>query len=282
MLKRNTIWLGPVLALAIAAPAVAQETSADTVVATVDGTEITLGHMIVTKGQLPEQYRNLPDDVLFDGILEQLIQQVVLSQSLGAEVPARAQLMIDNEIRAILAGQVLDRVIGEALTEEAIQAAYNARFEGAEPTTEYNASHILVETEEEAADIRQQLVDGADFAELAREKSTGPSGPNGGNLGWFSAGMMVAPFEEAVLALDVGQISAPVETQFGWHVITLNETRLQDAPEIDAVREELQAGIQRQAVEAAITGLTENAEVIRADTTGINPALLSDTTLIAE
>ncbi|MFV2033993.1 MAG: peptidylprolyl isomerase [Halocynthiibacter sp.] len=281
MLKPITLGIGAALVLALAAPVAAQETTADTVVATVNGSEITLGHMIITRGQLPQQYQGLPNSVLFDGILEQLIQQSVLAQSLGDELPADARLMIDNETRAILAGRALDQVIAAALTDEAVQAAYTARYEGAEPVTEYNASHILVETEEAAIEIRQQLTDGADFAELAREKSTGPSGPNGGNLGWFSAGMMVKPFEDAVVTLEVGQVSDPVETQFGWHVITLLETRLQDAPAIEDVREELLAEIQRVTVEETITGLTADAEVTRVEDGVIDPEMLSDMTLIA-
>ena len=275
-------WLAGGLALALAAPAAvpARAQDADTVVATVGGTEITLGHMIVARNTLPEQYRQLPDDVLFPGILDQLIQQVALAQSV--EDPTKAtELQIDNQRTGLLAGEALGRVSQGAVTEEALQAAYEARFADAEPTREYNAAHILVETEEEAQDLVAELEGGADFAELARERSTGPSGPNGGALGWFAAGQMVPEFAEAVTEMEPGAISEPVQTQFGWHVVQLNETRLAEAPPLEQVRGELAQELENAAVEAHIAEVTSAAEVERAEVE-VDPALLSDMSLVAE
>lgn len=128
--------------------------------------------------------------------------------------------------------------------------------------TEYKASHILVETEAEAAILIEQLDAGADFAALAREFSTGPTGPNGGDLGWFTPDRMVAPFSEAVQALEVGaHTAAPVQTQFGWHVILLSDTRGQQPPGIESMRIELTTLAQRQKVEAYLDGLVNAAEV---------------------
>ncbi|WP_166417703.1 peptidylprolyl isomerase [Cochlodiniinecator piscidefendens] len=281
MSKHTNFWLGTALALTLAAPAFAEDVTADTVVATVNGTDITLGHMIATKTQLPEQYQELPDEVLFQGIKEQLIQQVVLSQQV-TDAPRAAQYMIDNETRAILASVTVEGILESSLTEEAVQAAYEAEFSETDPSTEYNAAHILVETEEEALELVQMLNDGSDFADLAREKSTGPSGANGGALGWFGPGMMVAPFEEAVVALEPGQVSAPVETQFGWHVVMLNETRLKDAPALEDVRAELEANLQRAAMEAQLAALVEGADITQVADDEIDPAMLSNTALIEE
>lgn len=269
-----TVFMGTALS-----PAFAEEPSAQTVIATVNGTDITLGHMIATKQSLPAQYQQIPDEVLFDGILDQLVQQTVLSQSLGNEISERAALTVENESRAILAGFAIDAAAQAAVTEETLTAAYDQQYANAEPATEYNASHILVETEEEAQALVVELGGGSDFAELAQEHSTGPSGPNGGALGWFAEGMMVPPFEAAVVALEVGEVSDPVETQFGWHVILLNETRLKDAPSLDDVRDELAAGIQQAAVEGIIAALTENADITRADTEEMEPSVLSTITL---
>ncbi len=280
MLKRNDFWLGAVLAVGLALPAFAEETTADTVVATVNGVDITVGHMIVTKTGLPDQYKSLPDDVLFEGILAQLIQQTVLSQALVGEPSRTITLTVENELRSMRAGDALDAKIAGAVTDEALQAAYDARFADAKPTTEFNASHILVETEAEAQAIQKQLNDGADFAELAKEKSTGPSGANGGSLGWFGPGMMVKPFEDAVVAMKAGEVSGPVQTQFGWHILILNESRLQDTPSLESIKAELEAEIQQQAVEGVITGLTETAEVIRAEENSINATVLSNLSLL--
>jgi len=280
MMKCNNFWLGAVLAVNLAFPAMAQDTTADTVVATVNGVDITVGHMIATKGTLPEQYQNLPDDVLFEGLLDQLIQQTVLSQALEGEQSKRITLTVENELRALRAGVVLNKRIAAAITEESLQAAYEARFADTDPVKEYNAAHILVETEDEAKEIQKQLQEGADFAELAKLKSTGPSGADGGNLGWFGPGKMVKPFEDAVAAMKAGDISDPVQTQFGWHILILRETRIQEAPKLEDIKGELEAEIQQKAVQDVISALTDKATVTRAEDGSVAPAALSDESLI--
>lgn len=266
------------LVAAMALPAVAQD--ADKVVATVNGTDITIGHMIVARATLPQQFQELPDEVLFNGILEQLVQQTLLAQSFEGDLPNRAQLSLENETRSLTAGEALERVFSTALNPVAVQSAYEARFEGAEQAQEYNASHILVETEETALAVKEEIENGADFAATAREKSTGPSGPNGGQLGWFGTGAMVPSFEAAVIALEVGEVSAPVQTQFGWHVIILNETRVQERPTLEEVRSEIEEGLRATALEARIEELTADAEIDQSGAEGVDPTILKDLTLV--
>ena len=268
-----------ILAASTALPAHAQEADADTVLATVGGTEITLGHLVAMRGRLPEQYQQLPDDVLYQGMLDQAIQQEILAQGVRDDMDRGAELGLENETRAFLAGEAVNEIAGREVDEAAVQAAYDAAYADAEAETEYNASHILVETEEEARAIKAELDGGADFAELAREKSTGPSGPNGGQLGWFGAGMMVPEFQTAVETLEPGEVSEPVQTQFGWHVIVLNETRVQEAPGLEQVRAELEAQVRQQAVEAEVARLTEEATVERAEVE-VDPALVRDDALL--
>jgi peptidyl-prolyl cis-trans isomerase C len=251
-----------------------EEPSLETVVATVNGTEITLGHLIVARASLPEQYQQLPDEVLFTGLLDQLVQQTALANSFDGSLPPRVTLSLENETRSLTAGEVIEGVMAEPVDEAALQAAYEEQYTNAEAETEYNASHILVETQEEAQAIREELDGGADFAALARDKSTGPSGPGGGSLGWFGAGMMVPTFEQAVMALEPGAVSDPVETQFGWHVIKLNETRQSEAPSLDEVREELETQIRQTKVQEAIEGVTAEADVDRSGAEGIDPSVL--------
>lgn len=263
----------PALAIAAASmlPAAAQETAdPETVVATVNGQDITLGHMIVAFASLPEQYQQYPSDILFKGILDQLVQQTALAQSFEGDVPARVTLSLENEERSLKAGEAVESVMSVAVTDEALQAAYDAQYSEGSAGEEYNASHILVETEAEAAQIVEDLKNGADFAETAKEKSTGPSGPSGGELGWFGAGQMVPEFEAAVMALETGAISNPVQTQFGWHVVKLNNKRAIEAPTLDEVRGELALDIQRAAVEAHIEALVNAAEVDRKDVSGLS------------
>lgn len=273
----------PALALAgiLALPqtAVAQP-HANTVVATVNGEEITVGHMIIARATLPQQYQQLPPQVLYDAILDQLIQQTALKQTLHGEVPRYVGLSLENEARSLLAADVIESVMQSAATEDEVLDAYESKYSDGDGGDEFNASHILVETEDEAIAIKAELDSGADFETLAREKSTGPSGPNGGALGWFGRGRMVPEFEAAVLELRSGDISAPVETQFGWHVIQLKERRKTAAPELEEVREELAAKLRQEAVESKVSELTAAAEIERPVIEDLDPVILQDLDLI--
>lgn len=256
-------------AATLALPVAAQEeVTADTIVATVAGEDITMTHIIDVRRQLPEQYQNLPAETLFNGILDQLIQQRVLAASLE-ETPAWLDEAMENERASLLAGLAVAELSRLPVAEEDVQAAYDAQFGDVGGAAEFNASHILVDTEEEALELIKQLEGGADFAELAMEFSTGPSGPRGGELGWFGIGMMVPPFEAAVTELDVGATSAPVQTQFGWHVIKLNDARTQEPPSLEDVRADLEGQLVSEALETRIAELTEAAAAEKID--GIDP-----------
>jgi peptidyl-prolyl cis-trans isomerase C len=280
MAKLTRFLAGLALSALLSAPALAEGAGADTPVATVNGTVITLGHMIALRETLPEQYKSLPNDVLFKGILDQLIQQTVLQQSLGDKIAKRDALQVENERRGYLSNVALQSVVAGAVTEESLQAAYDARFKSAEPTTEYNAAHILVATEDLAKSLQAQIEGGADFAALAKANSTDTgSGANGGDLGWFGQGTMVKPFEDAVKTAVVGKVTAPVKTDFGWHLILVKETRIASAPPLDDLRDELAGEIEQKVVAAHIKTLTDAATVTRTDE-GIDPGLLTDLTLL--
>jgi peptidyl-prolyl cis-trans isomerase C len=270
-----------VTGIALGAQAFAQDTpSADTVMATVGGTDITLGHMLAVRAALPAQYDQVPPEVLFKGVLDQLIQQELLSQAHEGEMSRAAALQLENERRAVLAADVAEGVVNADLTEERLQAAYEAQYAGAEEETEYKAAHILVETEEAAQKLVADLEGGANFAALAQEHSIGPSGPSGGDLGWFGDGVMVPEFFAAVSALEVGTVSAPVQTQFGWHVIKLEETRVKERPTLDAVREEMTNALRQEAFDTFIAAREAATQVTRTDTTAMDPAVINQTNLL--
>lgn len=271
--------LAAVMALPLAAET---KPTADTVVANVNGEEITLGHMILARAALPQQYQQLPDEVLYDAILDQLIQQNLLKQSRGSDVPKHVELALENEKRSLLAADVLEDIATGAMSDEAVQAAYDAQYSEWTGGDEFQASHILVETEEEAKAIKADLDNGADFAAMAKEKSTGPSGPNGGSLGWFGMGAMVPEFEEAVVGLNPGDISDPVKTQFGWHVVLLSDKRKAEAPTLDEVRGELATKIQQDAVDAKVAELTKTGEIERPEVEGLEPSMLRNVELVQE
>ncbi len=273
----------PVLAIAaaFALPVAAEDTAKpETVVATVNGQNITIGHMIVAFASLPEQYQQYPTEILFQGILDQLVQQSALAQNFDGDLPARVTLSLENERRSLIAGEEIETVTAGALTEDAFRAAYDAKYAAGTAGEEYNASHILVETEEEARTIIADLAGGADFAETAKEKSTGPSGASGGELGWFGTGQMVPEFEQAVIALEPGAVSEPVKTQFGWHVIKLNDRRAVEAPALEEVRRELALEIQRTTVEAHIANLVAKATIDRKDVSEIPTDIIRNLDLL--
>jgi len=279
MTNFSTLLRATGLAVTVAMPVAAQD--ADTVMATVNGTNITLGHMIALQDRLPQQYKELEDEVLMRGLLDQLIQQTALSQEIEKDKTKAIELGLENEMRAFLAGELLAKVGTADISDEDIAAAYSTQYTDDEPDQEFNAAHILVETEEEALEIIKMLDEGGDFAELAKEKSTGPSGPSGGKLGWFGKGQMVPAFEAAVIALDDGAVSAPVKTQFGYHIVQRIESRAKAAPALEAVRDEIEQSLRAKAIEDAIQGITDSAEVVRADVT-VDPSAIRKLDLLSE
>ena len=279
MLKHVTFLGATAVAAMLSTGAVAQDVTADTVVATVGDTEITMGEIIVARQQLPQQYAQFPADVLFDGLIDQLIQQQLLADALG-DTPARIEYTLNNERRALKAADVITQIAETAITEADVQAAYDARFEDAEDIPEFNAAHLLVETEEEAVAAKARIDEGAAFADVAREVSTGPTGPNGGNLGWFGMGAMVPTFEEAVMALEVGGVTDPFETQFGWHVATLLETRMQERPTLEQLAPQIAQELQELAVTTRLEELAAAATVTEPEEGQFDPELINAVDLL--
>ena len=265
-------------AAALSSAAVAQD--ADTVVAKVGETPITLGQMIAMKQGLHDQAAaNLPDQALWDLMLDQMIRQTAVAAAGEAAMDAGDRARLEIERRAYLSSAALERVAATEPTEEEIAATYAKAFGGGEATTEYSAAHILVKTEEEAKEIRKALEEGGDFAKLAAEKSVDEaSGPNGGALGWFAAEQMVAPFADAVKAMEKGSLSDPVQTEFGWHIIRLDDSRVKQAPKLEEVRDQVAMQVRRDRVEAEILRLVEAAKVEK--TPDLDPALLNKTELL--
>lgn len=238
----------------------AQDQTAATVVATVNGQDITLGQMIVMKQSMQDpSVASLPAQDLWDMLLDQLVRQAVMAGEGTENAGVRAQLELQR--RNTLATAAITTLAEATPTDAEVQAAYDRLFADAEPVEEYSAAHILVATEDEAKEVKQRLDDGADFGEVAAEKSTDNSSQNKGDLGWFSADMMVEPFAKAVQALEKGQISDPVQSDFGWHVIQLNDTRMREVPKLDEVRTEVEQMVRREKLEAEVERLVGEAKV---------------------
>ena len=269
------------VALTLAGPLAAEDgADASTVVATINGTNITVGHMILMHDDLPDQFKQYPADVLFDAIYIQLVEQVLLAGSVPEPAPSRVIYSVENEERNLLSSLAIQQVFDEAATEDAVLKAYQEEWLDADLGSEFNASHILVATEEEATALLAELKDGLDFAEAAMTHSTGPSGPNGGSLNWFQRGDMVGPFDEAIAAMAVGELAGPVQTQFGWHLIKLNDTRVIEPLDLDVVRGELVDQLGSEALDVFIADLKSSASIERKIPEDFDPSILKDQSIL--
>ena len=261
MLPPSSLLIGAILTFMLSSQVKAQEPSLNTIAATVNGTTITLGHILDIKRQLPDQYQSLSNEVLFTNIVDQLVQQEILASSFKKD-PEWVSITMQNERRNILSTIIIDKIREEAVSDEILKAAYLQRYTQIMENMEYKASHILVDTIEKAQDLLKMLEDGAGFSEMAIKYSTGPSSLDGGDLGWFKKGQMVAPFETAVLVMEVGTYSKPIQTQFGYHLIHLDDHRETPPPNFEDVRSNLEIELQNVAINTYLRGRLVDANVI--------------------
>ena len=237
----------------------------DDVVASVNGQPIQMPLLdYYSLGRIQKNLDSLSDDeynLLVDELIQfKLLEEVANSagHSQEQEVAAEIEVLRLNILSRIVITTYLE---SNQPTDAEIQIAYNESLSQLSGT-EYKARHILVSEEAEANEIIQEIAQGADFQTLAIEKSTGPSGPDGGDLGWFSAQTMVAPFAEAVESMEIGSYSeSPVTTRFGYHVILLEDKREQQPPELDAVREDMIRLVEQQKIASYLESLRNSAEV---------------------
>ncbi len=208
-----------------------------------------------------------PAEVKRDELVNELVAQELLVQDAvhrGIDKDPELQAEVEVLRRGLLAGRAVKAYLAEhPISDEAMQAEYKVLAPRL-ATTEFKARHILLKSEDEAKAVIAELKKGADFAELAKTKSIGPSSKSGGDLGWFSADQMVKPFSDAVAGMEKGKYSAePVQTQFGWHVILLEDTRSTPAPTFDAVKDQLHTYMEQKATQAYLKDLESKAKVER-------------------
>lgn len=253
-----------------AAPAEGIEAPApDAVVATVSGQTITEADLAFAAEDMAQELSQMPPEQQRPFLLRILIDMKVMSAA--AREAGMDQTEIFARRKAYLEERALRRAyfadaIASSVTEESVRAAYDDMVSQFEPQTEIRASHILVETEEKANELKAALDGGADFATLAKENSIDPGAANGGDLGFFGKGMMVAPFEEAAFALaSPGEISAPVQSQFGWHLIRLEEKRDSQPPAFEELAGRLQQQQLMEAFSSKVETLMEGVSIDIAD-----------------
>lgn len=233
------------------------------IVATVNNNPITLDELNVytsqRKAQAGNEQANTEEAILNELISLELMRQDAVSKNLNTQPIVIAAL--DQQTRTALAGVAIkDFMANNPVSDEAAQALYDEQIGVA--GKEYNARHILVADEETANGVIELLDSGSDFSELAKEKSTGPSGPSGGKLGWFGADQMVKPFSEAAATLEKGAYTKkPVQTQFGWHVIILDDVRDSTPPPFDDVKDRIKMLLANQQLQQHIESMKSGASI---------------------
>ena len=247
------------------------------IVANVNNEDISLETMIHAMNELPPEIQSQPFMSYYEDLLERVIDIKLFAQEgkkmkLDEEPSVRAA--IDFVIEKVLMQAFLSKYVQENIKEENIKASYSNFIADETSREEIKASHILMDTESEAIDVINMLNDGDDFAELAKNKSTGPSGPSGGDLGWFKRGQMVPPFEKAAFSLNKNEISQrPVQTQFGWHVIKIFDKRIPEALSYESMKSKLIQDLERKIVSKKIQDLRNDALIEKLSSSELEPLL---------
>ncbi|MEI8395878.1 MAG: peptidylprolyl isomerase [Rhodospirillaceae bacterium] len=253
----------------VVAPAVAGDAAAiavDPVVARVNGSEIHRSEVVQTLSNLPPQVRQMPPEMVFPAVLEQLVNtKLVVTAAIAAKVSDEPDFKekLKRAEERVMQEVYLTRAVKTRITEDMLKARYKKFQDENPPQDEVRASHILVATEAEAKALLEQLKAGADFAKLSKEKSTDTAAAaQGGDLGWFSRDAMVQPFSEAAFKGTPGKvIETPVHTQFGWHVIRVDERRKSTPPALDDMRSDLENEMSQEVVQAVVGELRSKAQI---------------------
>jgi peptidyl-prolyl cis-trans isomerase C len=258
--------------LATSAVAFGQDTSDDPIVATVDGAEVHRSEVEAVAASLPEQMRQMPMQMLYDMLVDRVIDFRLLSNEAEerdiADDPA-AQAALAQARAAVLRDVLVRRVIEEGTSEDKLRALYEEKkAEDGFAYEEVHTRHILLKEEDEAKAVIEQLDGGADFAEVAKEHSIGPSGPAGGDLGYITREQVVPAFGDAAFALAAGETSKePVQTQFGWHVIGVVDRRNVE-PTFEETEPQLRQDLARELVTNLVEELRAGAEIERFNVDG--------------
>lgn len=272
-------WRSLLLAAAFVACVPFTASADDVVVAQINGVDIKQSDLDFAASEVGAQLANFPPEDR-----RRMLLQFVIENELMAEAAAKAGLdsgqsfedRIKYHRRRALRDAYFDKSVRNAVPDEEAKKIYDQKVAGMKPEEEIHARHILVATEAEAKEVKERLQKGEDFATVAKEKSKDPSA-EGGDLGFFSRGQMLKPFEDAAFALKEGEISDPVQTQFGWHIIKVEDKRTKPTPTFDQVKTQIDNYIAHRAQAALVDKLRGGANIERleqpaAPSSSLNPA----------
>ena len=237
------------------------------IVATVDGKPIFLSEIIGMAQRLPEQYRKMSLEAVYPSLLTRAIDSKLVTlegRRAGFSKDPDVKKRLLNVEDQIISEIFLTKTIGSQVTEEALQKIYSETKSEMASGDQIKARHILLDSEEKAVEIIKKLQAGGEFAKLASEYSTGPSAASGGDLGWFGEGQMVPEFSKAAFALNPGDIvTKPVKTQFGWHIILVEDRKVSAPPSFDEAKEQLASTMSQKLLKELIETLRTKAKIVR-------------------
>jgi len=247
---------------------VARAADEDPVVARVNGVDIRQSDLAFAEEEIGGNMPTIPPEQKRDYLVNYLVDVIVLSQTaekqkLGDRPDVKRRLAFDHN--RLLMESLLQDSGKSALSDEAERKVYDEAVKQVKNEEEVHARHILVPTEDEAKAILAQLKGGADFAALAKEKSKDPGAAEGGDLGYFTKEQMVPEFAEVAFKLGKGQLSDPVKTQFGWHIIKVEDKRTRPTPTFEQVKPQIENYVAHRAQAEMVENLRKSATVERLD-----------------
>jgi peptidyl-prolyl cis-trans isomerase C len=261
------VWLGN-------QPVAVAQTEGEVVIATVNGENIYRGEFEDAYAQLPPQAQQMGMDAIYPLLLERMVDEKLIGVAANKAIPADdpdVEKQMATLRERIVMQIFFEREIEAKLTDDVLQQRHDQWKEANPAASEVHARHILLETEEKAKEVLAEVKGGKEFAEAAKEHSTGPSGPSGGDLGFFTLDQMVKPFADAAFAMEPGDVSAePVKTDFGWHIIKVEERREQAQPGLEEMRDQLTQEATQEIAAEMMAGFREGAEIVTFDIDG-NP-----------
>lgn len=265
---RTNVAVALLAAVVLALPASPARSQADPVVAKVNGVEIRQSDLVLAEEDMGQQTQQLAGDAKREYLIAYVADVILVSKAAEAKKVAdqkdfKSRLAF---IRAkLLMELMLDAEGKTAVTDQSVKKAYDDAVKQMAGDQEVRARHILVPTEAEAKKILDEIKKGTDFAEMAKQKSKDPGAAEGGDLGYFTKDQMVPEFAEVAFKLDKGQLSDPVKSQFGWHIIKVEDKRSKPAPGFDEVKDQVKAYVIRKAQADLVGKLREGAKIERMD-----------------
>jgi peptidyl-prolyl cis-trans isomerase C len=272
--------VGAIALVALLIAPIARAQDGDPVVARANGVDIRQSDLNLAEQDIGSAMPQMGPEQKRDYLITYLADVIILAQTADQhQLANRADVKqrIEFERHKALMEALLQDAGKAAMTDDAMHKIYDEAIKQTPNEEEVHARHILVATEGEAKDIETQLKKGADFAALAKEKSKDPGAAEGGDLGYFTKDQMVPEFAEAAFKLEKGQISDPVKTQFGWHIIRVEDKRVKPTPTYDQVKGQLENYVSRRAQAELVDNLRKSATIERLDQSSgqANPSALN-------